>query len=524
MIQCPTNHRALIGSALLLVGSLRAPSIWAQETYQDAPAILSDAAKVVAKRIVLESKKPQVEHPEAELSGEYELMVFYTVADAVTPKQVAPGAPTSIRQLSARRYTSELQRTDKQIGASPSASGSTSLLEKAGLVDLLGFAIEHGAVLRENSGTSATLTATPYSLMTLNIEDTAAAYNRFDLLRRLEVSGSFKLNSGDGQGSQTIDFNDFEQWSVRARLWGDRSTRSKEFGKQWDQTVGSKIQVVLANENSAVGAVIDDIASVRRMAKPLDKDLRDAIAAYLATSKSETDDTRIDHIKSLILSKLYQQIYVPITQDPTLVTASERQRIVAKLVPTLDSRKNFEQIDQAATDLLNQTANSPLVTLAYTNHRVNEGSGYSDLKLLADTPIPFPDLPSPDLLLNAGVSFNHDPKKDMNQGTIRSYSIAGSLEWTAENLLRHLLKALDNSYMTLALGGRYERMEDQSANIWLAQGRIEFPLVGGVSLPVSVTYASRSELVNESEVRGNFGISLDTDKLLALAGLSQTPH
>jgi hypothetical protein len=41
------------------------------------------------------------------------------------------------------------------------------------------------------------------------------------------------------------------------------------------------------------------------------------------------------------------------------------------------------------------------------------------------------------------------------------------------------------------------------------------PAGSGVKVPLSVTFANRSEAVKESFVRANFGVTLDLDTLLA---------
>ncbi len=47
-----------------------------------------------------------------------------------------------------------------------------------------------------------------------------------------------------------------------------------------------------------------------------------------------------------------------------------------------------------------------------------------------------------------------------------------------------------------------------------AQGKLTFPLFDGVNLPLSVTWANRKDLIKESTVRGNFGITFDLAKAL----------
>lgn len=47
------------------------------------------------------------------------------------------------------------------------------------------------------------------------------------------------------------------------------------------------------------------------------------------------------------------------------------------------------------------------------------------------------------------------------------------------------------------------------------QGRLEIPLTAGVSLPISLTFASSSNLIKESEIRGQVGFTIDASKLLS---------
>ena len=47
----------------------------------------------------------------------------------------------------------------------------------------------------------------------------------------------------------------------------------------------------------------------------------------------------------------------------------------------------------------------------------------------------------------------------------------------------------------------------------IIQGKVTLPLGDTVRVPLSVTFASRSELIAESEVRGHIGLTLDLDGL-----------
>ena len=47
------------------------------------------------------------------------------------------------------------------------------------------------------------------------------------------------------------------------------------------------------------------------------------------------------------------------------------------------------------------------------------------------------------------------------------------------------------------------------------QAKLKIPIAEGIDLPISVTWANRTELIDEHEVRGQFGFTFD------LAGLGK---
>jgi hypothetical protein len=50
----------------------------------------------------------------------------------------------------------------------------------------------------------------------------------------------------------------------------------------------------------------------------------------------------------------------------------------------------------------------------------------------------------------------------------------------------------------------------------IGQAKLTIPVKGsGVKLPVSLTFANRTELIKEKEIRGNVGITYDLDMLFA---------
>ncbi len=203
-------------------------------SYTNAPPLLTEITERVADDIV------SGKNAEEMVAGSFAKMYNYTVADALTVN--SPVAVRSIRSLKAYQYLGETARIDKQVGASSGSTGTTSAIEKPGFARLLGFAIEKGAILKDVEGSALTLSTSPYVLFTMNGDgDTAENYARAGLLNRIGVSATFNIEDQNSVLASARR-NQLQDWSVRARLYGDRSTRSKAFQKAWRDDIQPAIE------------------------------------------------------------------------------------------------------------------------------------------------------------------------------------------------------------------------------------------------------------------------------------------
>jgi len=109
----------------------------------------------------------------------------------------------------------------------------------------------------------------------------------------------------------------------------------------------------------------------------------------------------------------------------------------------------------------------------------------------------------------------------LNEQAFRGATVSTELAW---NLGRSafLSDVNDKSEITFAMSGQYQRLEenkDQSGkrpDLALGNFKLEIPIAAGVSFPLSFTVANASELVKETYVKGNFGITFDLSKLAPL--------
>ena len=479
-------------------------------SYPSAPQVLVDEVRKVVTDIVNYNDV-------SKLDAKFSDIFLYTVADAIG----------SLSTLTAYKYISETARTDKQIGASARSTGSTSILEKPGFAQLLSYAIEHGAVQQDVSGTALTLSSSPYAFFAMASGDTAETYEKAGFLKRIGASATFNISNQNSM-LEDVNWKQLTEWSLQFRLYGDRSTRSKKFQEFWLKEIKPYIQRRLIEITAAQSLLGEDenLDKLRgNMLNPSKSEdpqlkrlsLRDKISKYLKDHADKTKDEKMSVIEELILAHMKEFLLDPIIKNEIRIDPKLRTALVDKVIPSLElAHKELEQAGQILDQYLTKFNKGPLLTLAYTNHRTTTNSCYSDLKLLFEQ-----DVRPLKLVANAWVALYHNPDPAINQERIRDYGIAISFEGKANNPFA--MSTSDLGKVTYSFSGRYQRMEennglpDRKANIVVAQLKVEMPIAMGISLPFSFSYASATELNMEKEVRASFGISFDMDKLFALS-------
>jgi len=98
-------------------------------------------------------------------------------------------------------------------------------------------------------------------------------------------------------------------------------------------------------------------------------------------------------------------------------------------------------------------------------------------------------------------------------GDIRAGAVSGQLQFqiTPEKKL----SGRDPIYFYLAGEGKWMSGMDAIGKV---QAKIKIPLVEGISIPISFTYATRADLIDEKEVRGQFGFTFDVARLIKTLG------
>jgi hypothetical protein len=443
-------------------------------------------------------------------------LLFYAIAEGV-----APNREGGVFTLEAYQYIGETARTDKQVGASAKSGGSTSAAEKPGFAELLGIAVERGAIQQEVNETSLTLSTTPYAFIAwANGADTATLYRKNEFFNRLGISATFNLDNQE-QVLANANKKQLTEWSTRFRLYGDRSARSKKFQEFWATKIRPEIVKRLeALTKGLKETFTDPFTEVFR--DTTKADIQESIKTYLAANASRLNDDQqkealVAGVKNVIVCRLKELVIDKIKDGKLTVPDGMRTNINNVLIPMqAAANASIEQARKDFNDFWDEFSQGPLTTLAYTNHRTSMGSDYSEFKFLHEqgtfSPIK--------INVNAWVSIYSNPNRAMNQDQVRDYGATLSFEGQTNSPF--LKDTPDLSKMTFTFTGRYQRMKENEnipgmkADIAVAQLKVEIPIRLGVSIPLSFTYANATELINEKHVRGNFGISFDVDKLVSL--------
>lgn len=491
-------------------------AVFAQQSYPKEASAVLELAEMAAKDTVKNVKDAIPGNDATPVQMRISSLLFYTVADAL-------GLDTGLgMSLETYQFLGETARTDKQNGTSAKAEGSTSLTEKPGFAQLLGFAVEHGAIKQTIDGTTLTLSTSPYAFLALiNRQDTIGLYESAGILNRIGMSASFNLADED-MPLVNVSRKQLTEWSVRARLTGDRSSRSPAFREFWATKIRPILQKRLDAQSRAISEAIDNepkidelrtrISGIANPSDPLA--LPNQVVAY---AKAHADDEQ--GVKDKILSYLHENVYKEIQRLPTAEKEPLAIKVNELLAAIVAAQKNISEAEDAFKTFLKELEKKPLSTLAYTNHRVEMGSDYSEVKFLFEK-----KEGKVNLTANAALSLYNNPNRMMNQERVRDFSFALSLEGEAKS---PFARAEDLSKLTYSFSGSYQRMKENEGmmgrqpDIGNAQFRVEFPVTAGFSIPVAYTYATATEMSNKKENRFNVGLRLDLDKLYALARLNR---
>jgi hypothetical protein len=169
--------------------------------------------------------------------------------------------------------------------------------------------------------------------------------------------------------------------------------------------------------------------------------------------------------------------------------------------------------------ILDKVAKAPIVTFEYLYDRPLNAGSFSRFNFIAEGGFG----PQLDLTFNGTFTIFNKKPIVADQSRVRDFQFATQLDVPFGEMGMGLGKPI------LSFAGRYERlMSDATDSLGavapntkgdIGVGQIKFTIPiknSGIRVPLSFSFANRTELIKEKETRGNFGFSFDPDVLFAL--------
>jgi hypothetical protein len=482
------------------------------------------------------------EHDPIKFRTQWNLIVTTGLFAAAVDPGVTDELIRDIRTLDIAE--AETSRTDKQTGAGAESTGTTTLVEKVGLPRLLSMAIENNAIQQESDGTSLTLRSTPYALLLFltGKPDTAETYQEFTAttsntrdpgfaigLPLIGLAANFALNEEQNKAPDDLNFDQFSSFSAKWQFWGDRSPRSEAFQQAWKADVQGAIQ----DELNAAGKAIDKLfenpqpsgAELTRRSKLLLEQLTTSFRAQLASvpANQPVDGETQKAMVAEAMREIDAQICVP-ASDPgetgnEIISGDTRSELAELARRYYVAKLARGQARQRFLELIDTWNKNPGGSLAYSLHRIDGGSDFSEVKLLfqGSSDDIFPNTTAGlNLSFNGLVSINHQPDHSMGQDSLRDYGATLGVEKNVPNAITGFLQKESLGEIEIGLNGEVKQLEESNDVLGAVQLRFSVPIYWGLDLPLSFSWASRTEEKDDDVFRVSVGGLFDSDKLEAL--------
>ena len=414
----------------------------------------------------------------------------------------------------------EIRRTDKQVGATSGASGSTSLVPSGSVPALLGLAVEYGGIDETFSGTTATFRTTPAKLLgaMANAYGTNAGTSHdavYRALQRFSLSVSFDTSrtSSATTGNDTQLLANYAQLSQATARFIVLNDRDPLAVKNWNniralsssqtaQDVANSARHLVESLTEASGfdAQLDAAMAVfdANTASPDQSVLQNAMTTFVGALQTlaHNVDSWQQKIDSYIaarvaLDQLHQALYKKIANAPSL---------------SIEYDFNRPPVVQAASTTVGSTASAASPDLSTVGVVFVASSFGGNYTLTANANFFNATMPT---MRGNFRDFQFGAKIDIPVGKLPTFTSKGTL--TFSGLYEYLHQKPLGINLTIN-----DQAVNQPGNIGFFQAKYTIPIGdSGLQIPISFTASNRTELVKEKDVRGNIGITFDLDKLLA---------
>jgi hypothetical protein len=373
--------------------------------------------------------------------------------------------------------------TSKQVETPSIADNTTSLVDQTEAPDLFGFALNFAGLKKngDNDEDSAapSLTTTAYALYAGTKKQDPldpAFYQRHAGLRRL----SFTIGRDDGEadnGDDDATILGFKYLIINKRDASNASNRTE----------------IVAVSDAVALAGIGFVNLTDRVQRYLLAQLGPGLGYPRA---AETND---DALIRFIQERMNNATQMQSTLG--MLTPTHVMDIMDIVESGIDSQVDLQL---TALEAFEKIRRRPQLSFSFqTKQRHEDGTDEYRAGLLYDVGV------YQRLNFAANATFDYEDSQTLG-GDKRGGRLAIESYF---HLNKQRSIATGKDPITLSFEGEGKWMSAAKPT-YVGQAKLTLPLFEGVTIPISISVANRSDLINESEVRGRFGFTFDLAKVL----------
>jgi hypothetical protein len=447
--------------------------------------------------------------------------------------------------------TADQQRPDQELGANSNASGTASLVSKAGSTELLSFALDTGVVTQSVNGTTSTLSTNAdqiFRLITKSDPDCivnckSLGWFEDNVLNRITLSGSLSLSqhsssttptSGQASGTTPTQVSEVSVPTGVGKLSGITARyevlnkfdpRSGAFKTAWAKKVPG-----LATQVKTIGTDTDAVSKALSAHEPFESD------TMTADQKAKRDN---------LVPQMLGSLGQAAVEDPSgqkLVTAFESfwnqfvtsdvkndSALAAAVSKVMQDRGIYRQ---AWLKVL-QGAVGNLFTFEYNYNRPANQPETHDFKLIyaynfkTMGMVTFNGSASIYGTTPAGakygnlhygqVSTEYDQTLSGNGKSVQTQlSLAGYWQYQPHPSVLNIAAGTVAPGTDIPVPNGTQEFVGTAGSLWVTQAKLTIKGSGGINVPIGVSWSNKTDLLQGSKVGAQVGLSYNFSSLAGL--------
>ena len=423
---------------------------------------------------------------------------------------------------------------NKQAGSPSGASGITNVVSHVAAPALIGVGVEYGNILQNTTGNTTTLRANLLGVSRLLLGAQQFPYcpvinqpgctpaSRW--LRRFSGVAAFEnTNNNTAAGAASIPTS---TTPVSVNLFGN-GFRMASWGARFDITHNDPHDPKFVSRFPGIIAQLRTNAASQALAVAASQLFSDASTGAVDPAFTQWEGTAIAALKAAATPDEFKHTLETQLDALIPIMMNAHQDFPTRVATLMKASENYF----AQRDALLQTIQTHQFSLEYTNQHPQNQPSTSNVRLIySHQPSVAPTL----ITFNAAVTwYNSLPaapaatrlrdvqasgQVERRLGVIPNLgnavaTFAGYYQWMKEDALITIGPGNVAPGSGIVLPDTAAKLLGTKGNIGVVQGRLTLPLNSTLKIPISVTWSNRTELIKESDVRGQVGITLDVDNL-----------